>query len=205
MEDKKVKPFNLLYKSDVQLTFIDKLYDIVLGPVRLVVILVMAVILVVFAFRFSLDARLNDLVKESQILSSRWQKAVAPNLSQYTETQDTINSLRNYIELYGTDNSTASTNSSKKKLLKVGSVLAQIKRIENDFINKITILNYSIFIDREQRVRLSGKAGTFADIDNFVNALRSIEYVNDVSIPSQTTEKGSEPKFTIEVLLKQTI
>lgn len=204
MEDKKAKPFNLLYKSDVQLTFIDKLYDIVLGPVRLVVILVMAVILGVFAFRFSLDARLNDLIKESRILSSRWQKTVAPNLSQYTETQKMVNSLRNYIELYKTDNS-STVNPNKNKLFKVGSVLAEIKRVENDFTNKITIANYSILIDKEPRVRLSGGASTFTDIDNFVNVLRNIEYVSDVTIPSQTAEKGGAPRFSIEVLLKQTI
>ncbi|BDQ04559.1 MAG: hypothetical protein KatS3mg084_0077 [Candidatus Dojkabacteria bacterium] len=206
MDEKKIKPFNLLYKSDVQLTFIDKLYDIVLGPVRLVVLLVMSVILGVFAWRFSLDARLNDLIKDSRILSNRWQTTVAPNLTTYMETQNIVSSLRNYIELYRSEEvaitQDVSKNVDSNKLVKSGSILTEIKQVENNFANRVTVANYTIIIDSEPKVRLTGGASTFTDIDNFVTDLKNMEFVRDVIIPSQTADKGDIPRFTIEILLR---
>lgn len=204
MDKKKRRPFNLLYKVDAQLTLIDKVYEIVVGPVRLVVVLVMAVVLIVFGFRFTLDAKLNDLIKESKTNLALIQKEVIPNEKKIRNIKVTIDMIQNYSLLYKDMIPVEATQASLNQngLYRMSDIMTRIKQIENQFANRIVVSNYFFTVDNGTKLKLTGGASSFADIDSFVLALRGLDIVQEVSTPSQGSTKGDAPRYTIDIIFK---
>lgn len=192
------KPFNLLYKSDAQLTFIDKLYEIVVGPVRLVVVGVMLLIIGAFVYRFPLDSALNDQVKESQKNGSTLNRVLNNQEKLFRDTIKRTSEVRTYQQMFK-DSGFSNVNSTYK----LSYVLDELEKIKLKFAGDIIISDYNLITDNNGTfVTINGGATTFAKVDEFLRALRLLDMVKDASTASQTSERGQIPKFSINIKLK---
>lgn len=201
MSQKTEKPFNLLYKVDAQLTFVDKLYEIVVGPARMVVVIVMVIILIVFGFRFTLDSQLNDEVKAGTQNANRINLEVAPAEKKFLETKQKIDMVEKYMILYR-DNQGTLPEGSTESLYRSALVMEEIVRARDTFGDNILISNYSFSTNKGTRIKLSGGARSFADIDSFLTSIRTINSVLEATSPSQSSSRGEAPKFSIDIILK---
>lgn len=191
---KKNDPFNLLYKVEIQKTFIDKLYDFTVGPGRAIVIFVMLIIIVVFAFRFPIDAKLNDLIKESKGIMTTLGNI--RDEAEFTDDIQRIKALKTYTTLYKSD-----VNSIEGQYPS-STVTTDVVRVSQQFGNKIVILNYNFLTSNSSTtMQISGASEAPEVPAVFAAELRKLSYVSDLNT-STSSEKGSYTTFSITLKLK---
>jgi len=198
MAESQKKPFNLLYKIDAQLTFVDKLYEIVVGPARIVVVGVMIVIIGAFLYRFPLDSALNDQVKESRSNGVILNRVLNNQEKLFRDTIKRTIEVKTYQAMYKD-----STNPTVGSSYKLSYALEELENVKATFADDIVVSDYSLSTDNTATVvKVNGGATTFAKIDEFLRAIRALEFVADASSTSQTAQRGQIPKFSIDIKLK---
>ncbi len=190
------RSFNLLVKPLLQKDFTDKLYDFVTGPLRYIVVLIIFVIVIVFAFRLPSDIRLKDLEKETERLSKNIDIELYPEqIAKYQEISKKENLVSNYENLLITENN------ANGKVISTSFVLDHINTNINKFNENIKVDNISI--ERkgtEILVNIRGISSRFQDVSTLQQELKKINNVKDVIVNNISSEEGQTPSFNIIVL-----
>ena len=190
------RPFNLLYKLDSQASLLDKIHK-VLFPARVAMSIFMLIVLVVFLFRFTLDMRLNRLIKESNFQLEAIQNEVDPYIDLYFDNEKLINLFRKYSDSHNPESESFFYSQSK--------VLSELETLTSSSKN-ISVVAYSLSnVDNSMVVSINGESKSFLDIDALVTSIKSLEFVEDALIVSQSSVKGENPKFLISVRLKSKV
>lgn len=193
------KPFNLLYKIEAQMSFVDKLYEFVVGPARIVVVGVMLVIIIAFIVRFPLDATLNDKVKESKRNETNLRNALNKQEAIFRATFRRIDAVKKYETTYKNPSDPSSGNS-----YELSFIMSKVLDAKEPFGQDILISDYGLTTDTDQTiVKVNGGATTFEKLDEFVKALRAIDIVSDASSTSQSGQRGQIPRFSIDIKIKK--
>lgn len=196
-------PFNLLYKVEAQKTTIDRLYEFAVGAGRVIVIFVMLTIIGAFAYRFPLDAKLNDEIKLSDINVN--------NANLYLDGQnrekefnaviERVKAAKAYTEIYKDENATDSENEGKQ--IKFGTVLEKLLAIDSQFGENIIITDYGFTSDSNtNQLKITGAATTFPKAEEYRESVRGLTEVKEANITSLGSSREGLPRFSIDVLLK---
>lgn len=209
--DNQDKTFNLLSKVNVQKTFVDKLYDFLVGPARLIIVGVMVVIIGVFSFRFVLDSQLRDLRKETEIYQRQVKNIVEPNEAEYRQVLKSTLLYANYLEMYRKSDGTGGTQTinstaigQEGKVYFHSAILKEIYDIR-DTKYATTIFITDINFDNEpdnSSIRVNGTSQRFISVDEYVTDIKKLGYVKDADATNIGSSKDETPKFQIDILLK---
>jgi hypothetical protein len=194
------RSFNLLYKVEAQKTFIDKLYDFLVGPTRLILSIVMILIIGVFAYRFFLDAQLRDAKKLNDEYVQDLNLFVIPNEQTYRDIMLRTEIYSKYIERYNTD----TQNPVSGKLHSTGDLYLQINNIKAaKYPTSITIAQFNYSTNSNTPViQISGAASTFITVDQFANDIKSLPEVLDASSTNLGSTREDLPRYQIDIKLK---
>lgn len=193
------RAFNLLYKLNLQLSFADKLYKFIL-PLRVVMILFMGIVLLLFGARFFFDRELNQLIKQSEKQVAVIEEEIPAYERKISKIVNKVDLVSQYKAIYD-DKNAAKGNFIYSR----AEVLEKIMQLESSHPN-ILVNSYSISHDEESTVvSISGEFKTFADVDNFLLALKGLDISRSVYVTSQSAAVNEKPRFVLTVVLKDKI
>ncbi len=197
--------FNLLYKVDAQKTFVDKLYDFVIGPGRLIVVGVMLVIIAVFSYRFFLDSTLRDERKKMDSLKRQVENFVIPNEKKLQGSLTRTENYAKYSLMYRDGGSTEDPTSVEGKLHYLSTNYDQIMSLKNaKFVDSITVSEYSVSYSNDRTtVKITGATSTFIIVDQFVTELKKLDTVEDAASTTIGASKQDKPRYQIDIKLKK--
>lgn len=208
MAKKFKKPFNLLVRSSLQQDSIDKVYGFVMGPGRIIVVLVMFAIIIAFVYRFPLDYRLNDQKESAKKTAKQLNQVYPPEQQAYfIRVDQTTSSVKKYMESYKELNPTPNADGSVAlgtgSFYKIHKLIPEIKGIVDGFYPDILIssYNYTPLGEEGGSLSLSGLTSKFGTVDLLKAKLAELDYVSDVIAGSISAEEGEAPTFSIEVRL----
>lgn len=195
--------FNLLYKTEAQKTSVDKLYDFLIGPARMIIIGVLLVIISVFGYRFILDSTLRDERKKAAQYESQINRFVKDNENEFREIILRTEGYATYINMYREFEDEDDVDSGK--LYKASNIINDIYNIKNqNYNNTITIQSYNFNRDEEATtLSINGNASTFLIVDQFVSSLRSLSSIEEASSTNLGGSRDENPKYLINIKLKK--
>jgi Tfp pilus assembly protein PilN len=198
MAQKVKKPFNLLYKIEAQKSFVDRLYEFVIGPARLIVVFVMFLILATFAYRLVLDTNKSDQKKQAEINLRKLQNTLDGQESEFRELAERTLAAKKYTKVYKDVSATEATG-----YYPMAATLDRLMTVSAKYPSDIIITDYNFTnLESPTKIKVSGQATTFSKVDDFVKDLRLVDIVADASSVNQTSQRGQNPKFVVDIILK---
>jgi hypothetical protein len=201
---KKQKPFNLLYKFDPQKTGIDKVYDWVMGPGRIVVLMVMLVVILSFVYRFPLDRKLNDQINTSNEYI-RQLDAFKSQEPEFKKIIDEVESAKKFINIYPEN---LDINSKDSGQVIYAATMKKILEVDELFKDDIILINYSYIADpvKGANIKLIGAAKTPAKAEDFrQKLLAEKKYISDILYGDLGSTKETGYNFGLDIKIRKSI
>lgn len=197
--------FNLLYKVEAQKTFVDKLYDFLVGPARLIIVSVMIVIIGVFGYRFFLDTTLRNEKKTNELYKNQIESIVVPNESRERAYLSMTSSYKIYQDMFKSSSDIGAQNlpEEKGRLHIISEAIDVIYKTKNSkFADTVAISELSISNDPSETViKLNGSASTFLKVEEFVAEIKSATIVSDASSINLGATRNQNPQYQIDIKL----
>lgn len=204
-QSKTQKPFNMLLRFEAQKTTIDKVYDFVIFQGRIIVIFVMLLIIVAFAIRFPLDYQLNDEKNKGLQNVRSAQSLLEGNEKKAREEILRVEVAKKYQAIYDKELNIASAKPGQIRIEQLISIINKYVSVES---NGVTITGYSYQGDPLGGSMLNIEGGVI-DVSK-TEILRTVilsekELVTDVGLPALNRTQGNNPKFSMEVKIREKI
>lgn len=203
---KNQKPFNLLYRSQLQKDSIDQMYEFVTGPGRIIVVLVMFSIIVAFLYRFPLDAKLNNEVNKALDISKELDRFSGDLEQQFAEVEGKTEAAKKYISLYKDTSLPKDEISSSGEYYKISEFLPILISTIDSFGDDIVVASYSYNPNGQAggEISFSGFVSSFSQVDDLKEDIIALDkYVLDAINSSISADAESVPQFNMQVILNE--
>lgn len=204
MAKKETQPFNLLYRFEPQKAPIDKIYDFVVFQGRIIVMSVMLVVILAFAYRFPLDRKLNDQINLSNDNLKRLNTYSKDEQEKnYNDTYNRTVAVEKFLTIY--KNVQAEVDKDTKDQVKLSDFLKIVRQInEASFKDSIVISDYNYVADpmTTDTLTLTGYTSAFPTAENFRGELvNQSQYVQTTKMQNLGGTKEGTIQFSLEVTL----
>lgn len=207
-DPRKKRPFNLLYRSDLQKEQIDKMYEFVVGPGRIIVVLVMFSIVIAFIFRFPLDKQLNDVIDESQRYVDNLELIGDEKEDQFRVVEEKTEDTKKFVNIYKDQGITEFGEDAGPDMpaqYKVYDIYNEVDGVLESFYDDIVVAQVEIYLDPISggRIEFSGYTEKFELTDELKDQLLALDtYIDDVLSKSIAATQETQPQFSLEIRLK---
>ena len=197
--------FNLLYKVEAQKTFVDKLYDFLIGPARLIIVGVLIVIIGVFGYRFFLDTTLRTEKKKTDEFQRQIDAIVVPNEAEVRSRLARIDSYSIYQGMFRTPPTAGALNDpqDKGKLHYLAEAIKLVYSIKDSkYSSTVSIAQLSVINDpADTTIKIVGTSSTFAVVEQYVTDLKSASIIQSASSINIGASRNQLPQYQIDIKL----
>lgn len=197
------QPFNLLYRFEPRKSSIDRVYEFVVLQGRIIVMAVMVVIILAFAYRFPLDKKLNDQINLSNENMKKYDYFIKNNSEKkFNETIYRTKLASNFLNIYNRE----TKDKSLKPQINIGEFMKIINQInEKDFKDDIIVISesYSVNGDSDTIMTINGFASSFPKAEAFRGKIvEQDKFVELTKMQNLGGTKQGNIQFSLQVIIK---